>query len=40
MSKIFKKLEELTFGKIDPLYHDLVERLIMVGVLVLIYYFW
>lgn len=39
MKKAFKKLEQITFGKIDPMYHSLVERWIMVIILGLIYYF-
>jgi len=36
---MFKKLEEITFGKIDPKLHSLVERWIMAIILGLIYYF-
>jgi len=36
---MFKKLEELTFGKIDPQYHSIVERLIMLVIIGIIYYF-
>jgi len=35
---MLKKLHEITFGKIDPLYHDLVERWIAVGIIAFLYY--
>jgi len=34
---MLKKLHEITFGKIDPLYHSLIERLIAILIIVLLY---
>ena len=35
---MFKKLEELTFGKINPLYHSLIERWIFVIIIAVLYF--
>jgi len=34
---MFKKLHDITFGKIDPLYHSLIERWILILIIVLLY---
>ena len=36
---MLKKLEQLTFGKIDPQYHSIVERLILIAIIGIIFYF-
>ncbi len=35
---MFKKLEKMTFGKINPEYHDLIERWFMVVIFAILYF--